>query len=197
MKKLTLTLSALFLLSMSSVVMLGAKPSAERKVDVMVNYYTSAADKQFKKGIEKHFNNVPKKSEIALESTDESPHRLHLNLKIKKHNLKEGNVPTDYEASGKGSLFINGNEYTYEFSDLIYVEENHNGNYFYSGSLDGTVKTEEGEVPAVFTVTTIPEEDKTLVTIGVDDVLGDEPTALAFGEIFEEYTEWQNKKFEE
>ncbi|QQE74594.1 hypothetical protein KDJ56_00875 [Brevibacillus composti] len=196
MRKL-ITLSALMLLVVSSVVMVGAKPSAERNVDVKVEYFSSPADKQFEKGIKKHFKMVPKKNNRSLSSIDESSNRFDLKMKIKKHKIKGQGIPTEYEATGKGSLFIDGNEYKYEFKDLIYVEETRSGSYFYNGSLEGTVKTEEGEVPAVFTVTTIPEEDKTLVTIGIDDALADDPAALAFGEVFDEYIDWQEKKFEE
>ncbi|MFY0545674.1 hypothetical protein [Brevibacillus sp. H7] len=165
-----------------SVVLMGATPSDSKTVDINLAYLQTAADTQFHNQNVRHFSADPKSTDKIVGS-----------IKFEREKgFDDENLP--FKVEGQGSIHINGNVFPFKIKDRVSMTVNQNGNSFYTGSATGTLHTNKGEVPAVFTILTIPDEEKTLITVGADNI-SDEATALAFGKKFAEVDEYMQKKF--
>lgn len=173
-----------FLLTIISMVLIAARPSDSMNKEINLAYLETAADAQFTKGNTTHFGNSPKSSD-----------KLSGNIQFKPYSNSD-NKDLNFIASGQGTIFVNGQAFPFQFNEEISTSVNANQNTFYHGVVQGTVKTKKGEnMIAAFTILAIPTEDKMLITVGLDEILG-EPVGLAFGQKFAEIDEWIKMKMQ-
>jgi hypothetical protein len=176
-KKSFLLMGCVFLIA----VFLVAAVSPTNNTNLNLPYLETSVDKQFEKRNLLHFGIAPKNSDRFIGDISFTP-----------STGSKRSLPS--KVSGHGIIKVNGTTYPFEFNDEIDSSVKENGWTFYHGAVEGSLVTKKGKVDAVFTLLLIPNESKSLITIGVD-MIGDSASALAFGEKFEEVDQWMATKF--